>query len=67
VELTCQFILGFLADNVDEFAAHMKTAIDLTPEEYKAIASNARASVCDKFSELVFSDGVLKSLRRCLT
>jgi len=58
---------GFLADNVDEFAAHMKTAIDLTPEEYKAIASNARASVCDKFSELVFSDGVLKSLRRCLT
>ncbi|CAM0136227.1 asparagine-linked glycosylation protein [Umbelopsis sp. WA50703] len=58
---------GFLAANVHEFAAHLKTAIELSPQEYKKIAVNARASVCDKFSELVFGDGVLRSLRRCLT
>jgi hypothetical protein len=60
-------ISGFLAANVHEFAAHLKTAIELSPQEYKKIAVNARASVCDKFSELVFGDGVLRSLRRCLT
>ncbi|KAI7888817.1 uncharacterized protein EV154DRAFT_425060 [Mucor mucedo] len=58
---------GFLADSVDTFADALYTALSLSEEEYEQIASNARASASDKFSEEAFSSDLLCALRPCLT
>ncbi|ORX47788.1 UDP-Glycosyltransferase/glycogen phosphorylase [Hesseltinella vesiculosa] len=58
---------GFLADSVETFADRLHDALTLSDEEYKEIASNARASASDRFSELAFSVELLRPLRQCLT
>ncbi|KAI8068590.1 hypothetical protein BC940DRAFT_31866 [Gongronella butleri] len=58
---------GFLADNADSFADRLHDALSLSENEYKEMASNARASASDRFSELAFSVDLLRPLRRCLT
>ncbi|KAI8097480.1 GDP-Man:Man(3)GlcNAc(2)-PP-Dol alpha-1,2-mannosyltransferase 1 [Halteromyces radiatus] len=58
---------GFLADSVESFADSLHAALSLTDEEYITMATSARASSSDRFSELSFSIELLRSLRRCLT
>ncbi|CAO3699506.1 unnamed protein product [Rhizopus microsporus] len=58
---------GYLADSVDSFADCLHAALSLSEEEYEKMASNARASACDKFSEDAFSSDLLYALRPCLT
>ncbi|KAI9303766.1 hypothetical protein BJ944DRAFT_164866 [Cunninghamella echinulata] len=58
---------GFLADDVESFADSLHTALSLSEEEYKLMASNARASASDRFSELAFGIELLRPLRKCLT
>ncbi|OAD67672.1 glycosyltransferase family 4 protein [Phycomyces blakesleeanus NRRL 1555(-)] len=58
---------GYLADSVDGFASSLHAALSLSLEEYEAMASNARASASDRFSEVAFSSKFLRSLRRYFT
>lgn len=58
---------GFLADSVDTFADSLYLASSLSEEEYEEMATNARASSSDKFSEEAFSSDLLCNLRPCLT
>ncbi|CAO3590276.1 unnamed protein product [Absidia cylindrospora] len=58
---------GYLADDVETFADGLHAALSLSEQEYMVMASNARASSSDRFSELAFSVELLRSLRRCLT
>ncbi|KAG0166709.1 asparagine-linked glycosylation protein [Apophysomyces sp. BC1015] len=58
---------GFLADSVETFAESLHAALMLSDKEYEAMAFRARASTADRFSELLFSTDLLRSLRKCLT
>ncbi|CAO3644152.1 unnamed protein product [Mucor hiemalis] len=58
---------GFLADTVDGFADCLNSALSLSQTEYEEMATNARASASDKFSEEAFSADLLCALRPCLT
>ncbi|KAI8344246.1 mannosyltransferase [Chlamydoabsidia padenii] len=58
---------GYLADSVESFADGLHAALTLSDQEYTVMATNARASSSDRFSELAFSVELLRSLRRCLT
>ncbi|OBZ88853.1 GDP-Man:Man(3)GlcNAc(2)-PP-Dol alpha-1,2-mannosyltransferase [Choanephora cucurbitarum] len=58
---------GYLADSEDSFAHCLHTALSLSQDEYEQMASNARVSASDKFSEEAFSSDLLCSLRSFLT
>ncbi|KAI9007038.1 hypothetical protein CLU79DRAFT_778985 [Phycomyces nitens] len=58
---------GYLADSVDSFASSLHAALSLSLAEYEAMASNARASASDRFSEVSFSSKFLRSPRRYFT
>ncbi|KAI9316813.1 hypothetical protein BX666DRAFT_2019318 [Dichotomocladium elegans] len=58
---------GYLADTIDGFAESLHEALSLSETEYERMASNARASASDKFSEVAFSRELMRSLRTCLT
>ncbi len=58
---------GFLADTVDGFADCLNSALSLSGKEYEEMATNARSSASDKFSEEAFSSNLLCALRPCLT
>ncbi len=58
---------GFLADTVDGFADCLNSALSLSGKEYEEMATNARSSASDKFSEEAFSSDLLCALRPCLT
>ncbi|KAI8092399.1 uncharacterized protein B0P05DRAFT_462425 [Gilbertella persicaria] len=55
---------GYLADSPDTFADCLNAALETHDD---AMAANARASACDKFSEETFSSDLLCCLRPCLT
>ncbi|KAI9469760.1 MAG: mannosyltransferase [Benjaminiella poitrasii] len=57
---------GFLADSADTFAGCLHNALSLTEEEYVELASNARLSASNRFSEEAFSSALLSCLRPCL-
>ncbi|KAI8978427.1 hypothetical protein BDB01DRAFT_799807 [Pilobolus umbonatus] len=59
--------IGYLADTEDTFADALNAALSLPEEEYIAMASNARASASDKFSEEAFNMDLLCSVRSYLT
>lgn len=58
---------GYLANTADTFADSLNSALALTEVEYEQMATNARASASDKFSEEAFSSDLLCCLRPCLT
>lgn len=58
---------GYLANTVDTFADCLHEALSLSDQEYKAMASNARASASDKFTEVAFNRDLMRPLRRYLT
>ncbi|RCI07140.1 asparagine-linked glycosylation protein [Rhizopus stolonifer] len=58
---------GYLADSSETFADSLHKALSLSEEAYVEMASNARASASDKFSEDAFSSDLLCALRPCLT
>ncbi|KAG0738575.1 hypothetical protein G6F58_010560 [Rhizopus delemar] len=58
---------GYLANSVETFADSLHAALSLSEEEYEKMASNARASASDRFSEDAFSSDLLCALRPCLT
>lgn len=59
--------VGFLADSVETFADALHSALSLSEKEYETMASNARSSASDKYSEDAFSSDILCALRPCLT
>lgn len=58
---------GYLANSIETFADSLHAALSLSEEEYEKMASNARASASDRFSEDAFSSDLLCALRPCLT
>ncbi|KAI8969154.1 hypothetical protein BDF20DRAFT_147370 [Mycotypha africana] len=58
---------GYLADSADTFAECLNDALSLNEKDYEEMASNARASASDRFSEESFSSDLLRCLRPILT
>ncbi|KAI9253172.1 hypothetical protein BY458DRAFT_535891 [Sporodiniella umbellata] len=58
---------GYLANTADTFADSLHEALSLSEDAYVEMASSARASASDKFSEDSFSSDLLCALRPCIT
>jgi len=55
---------GYRATTASEFAEAMATVFELPESKYAAIATNARESASQRFSEEVFAKGLFESLAR---
>ncbi|EGD80510.1 ALG11 protein [Salpingoeca rosetta] len=54
---------GFLASTAEEYAEHMHTILNMTPQQRLEIQTRARESVTKRFSEEQFKQGFLRQMQ----